>query len=115
MGRKMRDKKIRQPDVICVKERHEGCIAGGKAVAERRELAAILRTHQQTETRIAERPEKLADMFGKAVGRSVIDDDAVPFLVGLRQDRADRVLDVGAIVVTGDDHANTRKLKRGDV
>lgn len=111
MRGKMRDEKIWQPDVVGIEERQERRIGRGKTITERSKLAAILRTHQQAEAWIVDRLEKLADMVGRAVGRSVIDNDAGPPLVCLRQDRADRILDIGAIIVTGDDDADTRKLK----
>ena len=99
----------RMPPVVAVQKRDVGAARGRDAGIACRRDTRVARLQERTHARIAFRVA--GDQRRGSVGRPVVDDQQLEFMVRLRQDRIDRALDRRRRVVRRHDDADARRRR----
>ena len=95
------------PQVVRIEEADERRVQLGQAAPDRAALAEVRLELDVAKAAVVELRQARPDRLVGAVGRGIVDDDRADIADGLPGHRLDGLCDKVAIVVIGDDHANS--------
>jgi hypothetical protein len=95
------------PEVVGIEEADEGCVELRQATPDRAALPDIRLELDVAKARVIQVRQALPDRLVGSVGRGIVDDDRPDVANGLACDRFDGLADKVAVVVVGDNHANS--------
>ena len=92
---------IGMPSVVGVEKRPERLACPLQAIRHRGELPTVLGAPKEREAGLLDLRQDALDSLGRAVRRTIVDDDAAKPWIGLGRDRADRGFDETGVVEVG--------------
>ena len=95
------------PEVVGIEEADERRVELRQAAPDRTALPDIRLELDIAEARVIQPGKALPDRLVGSVGRGIVDDDDPDVANGLARDRFDGLADKVAVVVIGDNHANS--------